>query len=226
MDDPTRRARPRPPQDDRRLTMLRSRHAHRCAPTSAGLLEHVARGRASASPSSPARWCSATRSAPTSTRCSPTALGTPTPSCAAPTRSPPTASRPGPSSTGRWPTSSPGSTASPSCEPQIEGFGQLDGADGEKLGGNGPPTFAGNWIDDPDLNPYQLVEGRAPAANDEVVINRGAAKDGDLAVGDRTIVATPEPVEVRSSASRRSAARTASGRRRSPRSRCEGPQST
>ena len=62
--------------------------------------------------------------------------------------------------------------------PQIEGFGQLTGADGEKLGGEGPPTFAGNWIDDPDLNPYELVEGRAPETTDEVVINRGAADDG------------------------------------------------
>ena len=50
-----------------------------------------------------------------------------------------------------------------SVAPQIEGFGQLTGSDGEKLGGNGPPTFAGNWISDPKLNPYQLVEGRAPA---------------------------------------------------------------
>ena len=80
--------------------------------------------------------------------------------------------------------------------PQIEGFGQLTGADGEKLGGNGPPTLAGNWIDDPELNPFELVEGRAPETADEVVINRGAAKDGDLAVGDTTTVATPEPVEV------------------------------
>jgi putative ABC transport system permease protein len=80
--------------------------------------------------------------------------------------------------------------------PQIEGFGQLTASDGEKLGGNGPPTLAGNWIEDPDLNPYELVEGRAPESTDEVVINRGAAKDGDLAVGDVTVVTTPEPVEV------------------------------
>ena len=45
----------------------------------------------------------------------------------------------------------------------IEGFGQLVGTDGDPLGGNGPPTLAGNWIDDRDLNPYRLVEGRAPA---------------------------------------------------------------
>ena len=31
------------------------------------------------------------------------------------------------------------STASPRSRPQIEGFGQLVGDDGEKLGGNGPP---------------------------------------------------------------------------------------
>jgi putative ABC transport system permease protein len=81
--------------------------------------------------------------------------------------------------------------------PSIEGFGQLNGADGEKIGGFGPPTIAGNWIEDPDLNPYRLVEGRAPRAPDEVVINRGAANDGDLEVGDTTTVETPTPVEVR-----------------------------
>ena len=80
--------------------------------------------------------------------------------------------------------------------PQIEGFGQLTGADGEKLGGEGPPTLAGNWIDDASLNPYELVEGRAPLTTEEVVINRGAAKDGGLEVGDVAIVATPDPIEV------------------------------
>jgi putative ABC transport system permease protein len=80
--------------------------------------------------------------------------------------------------------------------PSIEGFGQLTGADGEKLGGQGPPTLAGTWIDDPELNPYELVSGRAPEGPDEVVINRGAAEDGDLAIGDTTSVATPEPVQV------------------------------
>src|SRR5918997_51193 len=80
--------------------------------------------------------------------------------------------------------------------PSIEGFGQLTGADGEKLGGQGPPTLAGTWIDDAELNPYELVSGRAPAGPEEVVINRGAAEDGELAVGDSTTVATPEPVQV------------------------------
>jgi putative ABC transport system permease protein len=81
-------------------------------------------------------------------------------------------------------------------EPQIVGYGQLLGADGDPIGGNGPPRLAGSWVDDPDLNPYKIAEGRAPQAPDEVVINRGAAESGDLHVGDRTVVQTPAPVEV------------------------------
>ncbi len=83
------------------------------------------------------------------------------------------------------------------AEPSVEGFGQLIGKNGDKLGGNGPPTLAGNWIDNRDLNPYRLVEGRAPRAADEVVINRGAADKGDLRLGDTTVVQTPEPVRVK-----------------------------
>lgn len=80
--------------------------------------------------------------------------------------------------------------------PSIEGYGAIIDRDGDPVGGNGPPRMAGNWIDDPQLNPYQLVEGRAPAADDEVVINRGAAEDADLKVGDTVTVQVPTPVEV------------------------------
>lgn len=82
------------------------------------------------------------------------------------------------------------------AEPQVAGFGQLIGSDGQSIGLPGPPKLAGNWIEDPDLNPYRLVEGRAPSADDEVVINRGAAETGGLELGDTTTVETPEPVEV------------------------------
>ncbi|HEV2761132.1 MAG TPA: FtsX-like permease family protein, partial [Acidimicrobiales bacterium] len=81
-------------------------------------------------------------------------------------------------------------------EPSIEGYGQLIGTDGKAIGGNGPPRLAGNWITDPELNPYKLVEGRAPQTTSEVVVNRGAAEAGKLRVGDTTIVQTPEPVAV------------------------------
>ncbi len=80
--------------------------------------------------------------------------------------------------------------------PSIEGTATIIGADGARIGGDGPPTTGANWIEDPDLNPYRLAEGRAPTADDEVVIDRGSAERGDLAVGDRTTVLTPDPVEV------------------------------
>ncbi|MCF3136813.1 ABC transporter permease [Streptomyces olivochromogenes] len=80
--------------------------------------------------------------------------------------------------------------------PNIQGAGQLVGADGKPIGGQGPPTLAGNWITDPRLNPYRLAEGRAPVRSGEVVINRGTAKKGDLKIGDTTILRTPDPVRV------------------------------
>ncbi|HEX2274579.1 MAG TPA: ABC transporter permease [Acidimicrobiales bacterium] len=82
------------------------------------------------------------------------------------------------------------------AEASIEGYGQLLGSDGKAVGGNGPPRVAGTWITDPELNPYRLVEGRPPRAPGEVVVNRGAAEEGRLSVGARTVVQTPEPVEV------------------------------
>src|SRR6266568_3509638 len=81
--------------------------------------------------------------------------------------------------------------------PSAQGYGQLIGADGKAIGGNGPPRIAASWVDDAALTPYRLVEGRVPAADDEVVLNRGAAKAGGLRVGDVTTVQTPDPVRVR-----------------------------
>ena len=80
--------------------------------------------------------------------------------------------------------------------PDIQGAGQLVGADGRPIGGQGPPTLAGNWITDSQLNPYELADGRAPRKSGEVVVNRGAAKKGHLKIGDTTTLRTPDPVEV------------------------------
>ena len=82
------------------------------------------------------------------------------------------------------------------ADPVVEGYGKLIGKDGKAIGGNGPPTFAGNWLGDSPMNSYQLVEGRAPQQANEVVINRGAAKTGGLKVGDSTTIQTPQPVPV------------------------------
>ena len=80
--------------------------------------------------------------------------------------------------------------------PRIESSGRIVGADGDPIGG-GAPTTAGNWVDDDRLNPYDLAEGRAPAASGEVVIDKAAAEDGELVVGDTTVVRSPDRVEVR-----------------------------
>ncbi|SNT24440.1 ABC transporter permease [Actinacidiphila glaucinigra] len=80
--------------------------------------------------------------------------------------------------------------------PAIEGAGQLVGRDGEPVGGQGPPTLAGNWIDDAGLNPYVLAEGRAPRTSGEAVVNRAAAEKGGLGLGDTTVLRTPDPLRV------------------------------
>jgi putative ABC transport system permease protein len=82
------------------------------------------------------------------------------------------------------------------AEPDVEGNGQLLGSDGKGIGGNGPPTWAANWVPVSGLNPYRLVAGRAPRVGNEVVINRGAAKTGHLHLGEMTTLLTPRPVQV------------------------------
>ncbi|MFC4913401.1 ABC transporter permease [Actinomadura gamaensis] len=81
------------------------------------------------------------------------------------------------------------------AQPVIQGAGQPLGRDGKVIPERGP-RVAGNWIEDPALNAYRIAQGRAPRAPDEVVINKRAADDGHLRVGDRTVVLTPERVPV------------------------------
>ncbi|MFG2021578.1 ABC transporter permease [Actinomadura geliboluensis] len=81
------------------------------------------------------------------------------------------------------------------AEPTIQGSGQLLAKDGTTIQSRGPRT-AGNWVTDPELNPYHLVSGRAPRAPNEVVVNKMFADQGDLKVGDRTAVLTPQKVPV------------------------------
>ncbi|MEV6006775.1 ABC transporter permease [Streptomyces sp. NPDC051976] len=79
--------------------------------------------------------------------------------------------------------------------PDIEGAGELVGKDGKSLDTKAP-TVAANWITDPKLNPYKLVEGHAPRGPGEAVINRGAAKKAKLRVGDTTLLRAPNPVRI------------------------------
>jgi putative ABC transport system permease protein len=85
------------------------------------------------------------------------------------------------------------------AEGSVQGYAQIVGTDGDALGnpGMGPPTFGGDWPDIDELNPFELVEGEAPAADDEVVVDRKSAEDGDITVGDRISVLTKSgPIEV------------------------------
>lgn len=47
------------------------------------------------------------------------------------------------------------------------------------------------WIEDELLNPFDLVDGRAPAGRDEVVLDRGLADEADVSVGDTVQLETP-----------------------------------
>ncbi len=81
--------------------------------------------------------------------------------------------------------------------PSIDGTAQVVGKDGEPIGGDGPPTLGGSWVVGDPTAAYEIVDGRAPEAHDEVVIDRGTAKAGDLGVGDTTSIRTPTPVEAK-----------------------------
>ncbi len=80
------------------------------------------------------------------------------------------------------------------ADPQVLGYGQIVGKDGNTLGdpGMGAPTFAGNWDTVPELNPFRIVDGRAPQQTNEIVIDKQSSDDGDLKLGDRTSVLTQQ----------------------------------
>lgn len=78
----------------------------------------------------------------------------------------------------------------------IEGNAQILDAEGDPLGGDGPPTFGANWIDDPRLSGWDLADGRVPDADDEVVIDRASFEDIDAAIGEQITVLVPDPIQV------------------------------
>lgn len=68
----------------------------------------------------------------------------------------------------------------------------LDGEGDPVGGGFGPPTIVGTWLDDATLNSYQVATGRAPEADDELIIDRATTAKADLSVGDEITLATTE----------------------------------
>ncbi|MGH9280051.1 MAG: ABC transporter permease, partial [Acidimicrobiales bacterium] len=81
------------------------------------------------------------------------------------------------------------------AEGTVMGFARLVAKDGEPIGNPamGAPALGGNWTDTKELNPFNLVEGQPPRADNEVVIDKKSATDGKLAVGDTTIALVQGP---------------------------------
>ena len=83
--------------------------------------------------------------------------------------------------------------------PSIEGIAQLVDADGEPIGGSGPPTLGFSYLPEASgLTPVTLREGnggRFPAATGEVVIDSFAADANELVVGDSIDIILPVGTE-------------------------------
>ncbi len=71
------------------------------------------------------------------------------------------------------------------ASPYVGGYFQLVKPDGSFLGGSGGPNPEGfGWMTDEKINPYRIVEGRAPTADGEIAIDKNSAKLGPFKVGD------------------------------------------
>ena len=77
----------------------------------------------------------------------------------------------------------------------IAGYAQIVDKAGDLVGNpqNGPPTVGSNWSTVPDLNPWRLVAGRPPKADDEVVLDRKTAEVAGYDVGDTANVVVMGP---------------------------------
>ena len=75
---------------------------------------------------------------------------------------------------------------------QTEGVYVLD-RDGEVLDTGGAPGVGVSWFAERELSPSELVDGRAPARNGEVALDRATAEELGYTVGDRVALLTPGP---------------------------------
>jgi putative ABC transport system permease protein len=78
---------------------------------------------------------------------------------------------------------------------RINGYAQLVGRDGEPVGDvSKNPAFGTNWATVDELNPYRLASGHAPAADDEIVIDKASAEKTGYQPGDvATVLTKSEP---------------------------------
>jgi len=77
-------------------------------------------------------------------------------------------------------------------------YAQIIGKNGKAVGnpGQGPPTLGFAWNVDNRLAVFHLVQGAAPATNDQIVVDKHRADDAKLLVGDRVKILTAKATKV------------------------------
>jgi ABC-type antimicrobial peptide transport system permease subunit len=73
--------------------------------------------------------------------------------------------------------------------PQIQGYAQTINKKNKLVKTGGAPTFGFVWVDDPELNAYEIFSGRAPKAG-EVMLDRALMKSTGYKIGDKIKVNT------------------------------------
>ncbi len=76
--------------------------------------------------------------------------------------------------------------------PYLAGYAQVVTAEGKTIGGSDQGAQGIAWIDDPDTNPFEVVDGRAPTGAEEIVIDAGTFDDGRFALG-QSVWVLPAP---------------------------------
>jgi putative ABC transport system permease protein len=70
----------------------------------------------------------------------------------------------------------------------VSGYAQIVDKAGKAVGTPSTGVLGMNWVTVPELNPFKLSSGRAPAGPDEIAIDKHSADMAKLHVGDRTTV--------------------------------------
>ena len=73
----------------------------------------------------------------------------------------------------------------------VQGYAQFLDRNGNAIGGGGGSTLGFSFDPNQQLSPYRLVEGRAPATADDVVMDKATATKHHFAVGDRVLMNLP-----------------------------------
>jgi putative ABC transport system permease protein len=81
---------------------------------------------------------------------------------------------------------------------QVDGHAQLVDANGDLVGGDGPPTLGMSWVEESSLSPLRIENGngRAPRSAGEVVIDVATAEQTGFTLGDRVEVQFAQDTEV------------------------------